>query len=64
MRKSIKVGVQIPLSVEEAWMLDKELLNGLQRHAREKEMKNVMITWSKEIPYNIIFDVNFDLTRR
>ena len=75
-KKLMKFGEQIPGSVEEAYMLDKENSNDLWRRTIEKEMKNVIVSFkllqddehlpvgSKEIPYHIIFDVKFDLTKK
>jgi hypothetical protein len=75
-KKSIKFGVQVPNSVEEAKALDKENGNSLWNDAINKELKNVLVAFqlledgeslpvgSKRIPYHIIFDVKFNLTRK
>ena len=75
-KRSIKFGIQVPNSVEEAYKLDKENNNTHWHNAITKEPKNVIVAFkllgedenppvgSKEIPYHIIFDVKFDLTRK
>ncbi len=75
-RKKIKFGVVIPDSVEEAYALDKENGNDFWAKSIDKEIKNVKVAFkvleegekpppgSKHIPYHIIFDVKFDLTRK
>ena len=75
-KRSIKFGIQVPNSVEEAYKLDKENNNTHWHDAITKELKNVIVAFkllgegenppigSKEIPYHIIFDVKFDLTRK
>jgi hypothetical protein len=75
-RKNIKYGVQVPSSVEEALRFDKENGNDLWAKSIDKEMKNVIIAFklldegdkppvgSKLIPYHLIFDVRFDMTRK
>ena len=75
-KKNIKFGVRVPNSIEEAYQLDKENGNNLWGDAVNKELKNVIVAFkllndgdvppvgSKEIPYHIIFDVKFDLTRK
>ena len=75
-KKSIKFGIQVPSSVEEALRLDKENNNTFWSDAINKELSNVIIAFkllnegecppvgSKRIPYHIIFDVKFDLTRK
>jgi hypothetical protein len=75
-KKELKFGIQVPRSVDEALKLDKENDNDLWQKAIDKELKNVLIAFqlleegeslpvgSKEIPYHIIFDVKFDLTRK
>ena len=76
LKKSIKFGIKVPSSVEEALALDKDNGNELWTNAIEKELGNVRIAFrlleegekppagSKEIPYHIIFDVKLDLTRK
>jgi hypothetical protein len=75
-KKSLKFGVQVPSSVKEALALDKENGNTLWSDAINKELKNVLVAFqlledgetlpvgSKRIPYHIIFDVKFNLTRK
>ena len=75
-KRSIKFGIQEPNSVEETYKLDKENNNTHWHNAITKELKNVIVAFkllgegenppvgSKEIPYHIIFDVKFDLTRK
>jgi hypothetical protein len=75
-KKNLKFGVKIPNSVEEALSLDKENGNDLWAKSIEKELKNVRVAFklledgerppagSKKIPYHIIFDVKYDLTRK
>ena len=74
-KKNIKFGIRVPNSVEEAYALDKENGNTFWTDAINKELKNVIVAFkltdsdvapvgSKEIPYHIIFDVKFDLTRK
>ena len=75
-KKDMKFGVLVPGSVEEAYKLDRENGNDFWRKAIDKELKNVIVAFkllepdehlpvgSKEIPYHIVFDVKFDLTRK
>ena len=75
-KKSMKFGITIPGSVDEAIKLDKENGNSLWQEAIQKEVNNVKIAFrpltdeenlpvgSKLIPYHIIYDVKFDLTRK
>ena len=75
-KKSHKFGIKVPNSVEEALKLDHENGNDLWKRAIEKEIGNVRIAFrlmeedeklpvgSKEIPYHIILDIKFDLTRK
>ena len=75
-RKKIKFGVTIPDTYEEAMRLDKENGNDFWKDAVAKELKNVQVAFklldddekppvgSKLIPYHIIYDVKFDLTRK
>jgi hypothetical protein len=75
-KKSIKFGVQVPNSIEEAYTLDKDNSNSLWNVVINKELKNVRVAFqlladgesilvaSKHIPYHIIFDVKFNLTRK
>lgn len=75
-KKSMKFGIMVPGSVEEALELDWKNGNDLWDKAIKKELKNVLVAFklleddellpvgSKRIPYHIIFDVKFDLTRK
>ena len=75
-KKSLKFGISVPSSVEEAIKFDRENGNSLWRDAINKEVKNVQVAFkivendsdlpvgSKLIPYHIIFDVKMDLTRK
>jgi hypothetical protein len=75
-RKKVKFGVTIPDTVEEALAIDKEEGNDFWKKSIDKEIKNVKVAFrileegeqppvgSKHIPYHIIFDVKFDLTRK
>ena len=72
----MKFGIVIPANVEEALRLDWENGNDLWRKAMNKELNNVLValkllhddehvpSGSKLIPYHIIFDFKFDLTRK
>ena len=74
--KKIKFGVVVPDTYEEALALDKENGNDLWLKSIEKEIKNVKVAFkllaegesppvgSKKIPYHLVFDVKFDLTRK
>lgn len=75
-RKKIKYGVVVPDDYDEALDLDVDNGNDLWTKAIEKEVKNVRVAFkvledgesppvgSKEIPYHLVFDVKFDLTRK
>ena len=75
-KKAMKFGIEVPGSVDEARALDRINGNELWEKAIKKELKNVLVAFkllqdddalpvgSKEIPYHIIFDVKFDLTRK
>jgi hypothetical protein len=72
----MRFGVPIPATVEEALKHDRANGNTLWHDAIEKELKNVRIAFellrdgdrpppgSKCIPYHIILDIKFDLTRK
>ena len=72
----MKFGIAVPGTVDEAYALDKANGNSFWSDAIEKELKNVRVAFkllddneavlpgSKLIPYHIIFDVKFDLTRK
>ena len=73
---NMKFGITIPTTVDEALRLDRDNGNDLWKRAIDKELKNVKIAFqpisddellpvgSKKIPYHIIFDVKFDLSRK
>ena len=75
-KKQLKFGVQVPQSVKEALELDRKNGNHLWSDAINKDLKNVIVAFkllsegerapvrSTKIPYHIIFDVRFDLTRK
>jgi hypothetical protein len=75
-KKNLKFGIKVPSSVEEALAFDQENGNDLWAKSIEKELKNVRVAFkpldegerpppgSKKIPYHIIFDVKYDLTRK
>ena len=75
-KKAIKFGINVPSTVEEALKFDAENGDDLWFQAIEKELRNVRVAFkrleegerpppgSKLIPYHIIFDVKFDLTRK
>ena len=72
----MKYGIKIPKSVDEAYQLDKQNKNGYWKQAINKELKRVTVAFkllqddedvpigSTEIPFHIIFDVKFDLSRK
>ena len=74
-KQSMKFGVTIPTNCDEAVRLNRENKNNLWEQAIKKELKNVKIAFqllendkplpvgSMHIPYHIIFDVKYDLTR-
>ena len=76
LKRTSKFGVKVPSSVEEALKFDQENGDNLWFEAINKEIKNVKVAFhllgedespppgSKQIPYHIIFDVRFDLTRK
>ena len=75
-KRSSKFGIKIPSSVEEALQFDKDNGDTFWYDAINKEIKNVKVAFhligedespppgSKRIPYHIIFDVRYDLTRK
>ena len=75
-KKALKFGIQVPSTYKEAIALDKENGNDLWQKAVDKELKNVIVAFqllqegeqlpvgSKRIPYHLIFDVKFNLTRK
>jgi hypothetical protein len=75
-KKTHKYGIQVPLSVEEAYQIDKDTNTDYWHQVIQKEMKNNVVafkfleegervpigyTW---IPFHMIFDVKCDLTRK
>ena len=75
-KKNLKFGVEVPGSVQEAYALDAKYGNTYWHDAIQKELKNIIVAFellddgehipagSKRIPYHIIFDVKYDLTRK
>ena len=75
-KHSMKFGVTVPSTVEEALKLDKETGTSHWKIAIEKELKNVRVAFqlledgekvpvgSKLIPYHFVFTVKVDLTRK
>lgn len=75
-KKNIKVGVDVLNTVQEVYAMDRANGNDLWDQAIKKELKNVLVAFqlvedgehvpvgSKLIPYHIIFDVKFNLTRK
>ena len=75
-KKNIKFGVEVPNSLQEALAFDKKNGNTLWADSVDKELKNVIVAFqlvddgdilpsgSKLIPYHLIFDVKFNLTRK
>ena len=75
-KRLTKFGIQVPRSKEEALRFDAENGNDFWLQAINKEIKNVKVAFdlladgdspppgSKHIPYHLIFDVRFDLTRK
>merc|ERR1712020_464580 len=72
----LKFGIKVPQTIQEALQIDKDSNTNFWRKAIEKEHKNVFVAFqlleddellpigSKRIPYHMIFDVKFDLTRK
>ena len=72
----LKFGIKVPQTIQEALQIDKDSNTNFWRKAIEKEHKNVLVAFqlleddellpigSKRIPYHMIFDVKFDLTRK
>ena len=75
-RKNIKFGIKIPLTVEEAKELDKLNNNSFWEDAIKKELEKVRVAFelidegeapipgSKKINYHFVFDVKHDLVRK
>ena len=74
--KQLKYGLRVPRNVSEAYEIDKANGNDYWDAAIKKELSKVIIAFkllqpdepipvgSTKIPYHIIFDVKFDLTRK
>ena len=72
----MKFGIVVPSTIKEALALDKANRNNHWEKALEKEYSLVRISFKlledgdnimpryKKIPYHVIFDVKFDLTRK
>ena len=75
-KKAIKFGIHVPLSVEEALKFDADNGDDFWFQAIEKELWNVRVAFkrleegeclppgSKLIPYHIVIDVKFDVARK
>ena len=75
-KTKMKFGVELPQTVQEAEELDRKNGKKLWHQAINKELKSVIVAFnlldegvkappgSTKIPYHIIFDVRFDLTRK
>ena len=75
-RKNVKFGVKVPLTVEEARQFDKDNNNTLWEEAIKKELSKVRVAFelidensspipgSKKINYHFVFDVKHDLARK
>jgi hypothetical protein len=75
-KKNHKYGIQVPHTIEEAYLIDKETGTDYWHQAVLKEMKNNAIAFkfleygeqvpvgSTWIPFHMIFDVKCNLTRK
>ena len=75
-KPNLKFGLIVPKTVDEALKLDAKNGNTYWNDAIKKELKNVIVAFhmldegetipvgSKCIPYHIIFDIKYDLTRK
>ena len=75
-KTNLKFGLVVPKSVKEALDIDRKNGNTYWNDAIKKELKNVIVAFhllgedeavpvgSKKIPYHIIFDIKYDLTRK
>ena len=75
-KSNLKFGLVVPKTVEEALSIDKANGDKFWHEAIKKELKNVIVAFhllgedetvpvgSKLIPYHIIFDIKYDLTRK
>ena len=75
-RSNLKFGLVVPKTVREALELDKKNGNEYWNNAIKKELKNVLVAFhllnddeplpvgSKRIPYHIVFDIKYDMTRK
>ena len=71
-----KYGIQVPWTVEEAYLLDKKNNNTLWRDAVKKEMTNVLVAFKmldsgenlpvgySKLSVHMVFDIKLDLTRK
>ena len=75
-KSNLKFGLVVPKTVDEALALDVKNGNSYWNDAIKKELKNVIVAFhllgeheavpvgSKKIPYHIVFDIKYDLTRK
>ena len=75
-KRSHKYGIEVPRTVEEAYMLDRKNNNTLWRDAVKKEMENVMVAFKildtgenlpvgfSKLGVHMVFDIKLDLTRK
>ena len=75
-KTNLKFGLLVPKNVREAHEIDRKNGNTLWNDAIKKELKNVIVAFhllgddesipvgSKRIPYHIVFDIKYDLTRK
>ena len=75
-KRTHKYGIEVPQTVEEAYLMDKHNKNTLWRDAIQKEMKNVSIAFkildsSEKLPVgysklsvHMMFDIKLGLTRK
>ena len=75
-KSNLKFGLVVPKTVNEALEIDRKNGNSYWNDAIKKELSNVIIAFhllgedevvpvgSKRIPYHIIFDIKYDLTRK
>ena len=75
-RSNLKFGLVVPKTVREALEIDKKNGNEYWNNAIKKELRNVLVAFhllpddepipvgSKRIPYHIIFDIKYDMTRK
>ena len=75
-KRTHKYGIEVPRTVEEAYLMDKQNKNTLWRDAIHKEMKNVSIAFKildsnenlpigcSRLSVHMVFDIKLDLTRK